>query len=279
MLSLLLGNHEMKSKIASEVLTTLASVINDVIEKNFTDEEQAKINNITKLRNELEKDETVTGLFSMSHMVRIISMPHDPWGLLLVKLARTFQPKTSLELGTCLGISCAYLAAGLNEGQLITMESFQPLVPLATSNFEALNINNISLLCGDVPDLLKQELPLLPSIDFVFDDHLHAEKYVMEYLNIIKPYLSDQAVYLFDDIHRNASMESAWEKIKKDEAVKITITLAKGICYWDFKHPVPRVGICIVDKDITEKIHCDINLDGCKSVKVENNRLIEQRDT
>lgn len=271
-------NQKIDAHKSTAVLNTLAGIINDVIEKKFTQEEQNKINNIIQLRSELAKDNTVTGLFSMSHMVRIISMPHDPWGLLLVKLASTFKPTTTLELGTCIGISCAYLAVGLDGRHLITLESFEPLVALANNTFNALDVKNINLVCGYVPELLIQELPLLPSIDFVFDDHMHAEKYVIEYLKIIKPFLSDQAVYLFDDIHRNPSMEAAWEKIKKDEQIKITITLAKGICYHDFNHPVPRIGICIIDKDISEKIHCDINLDACKSVKVEGNRLIEQKD-
>lgn len=260
----------------TEVLTTLADVINDVIQHNFSLEEQKKLDDITQLREELSKDNTKTGLFTMSHMARIISMPHDPWGLLLLKLASAFKPEVTLELGTCIGISCAYLAAGLDNRHLITLEDFEPLVPLARNTFDRLGLNSISLLQGNVPEILTQLLPTVPPINFVFDDHKHAEKYIMEYLHIIMPYLSDKAVYFFDDIMRNPSMEAGWEKIKQDKRIKITITLAKGICYHDFDHAVPRVGICIIDNSINEKIHCDINLAECKEVVIEGNRLIAQ---
>ncbi|MGE0009510.1 MAG: O-methyltransferase [Candidatus Babeliales bacterium] len=257
-----------------DTLQKIANVINSIKKQEFTANEQETMDKLTEWRTKLSKDETIIGNYSISHMARIISIPHKPWGQILLKLTNEFQSKMMLEIGTCIGMSAAYLAAGAPQGKMLTYENFAPIVPLAEDTLSYAGVSNVEILLGDVATLLKNTVSKVDPIDFVFDDHIHTERPVLEYFNIISPYLADQAVYLFDDIMRNPSMESAWNKIKNDPRVSIGVTLTQGICYHDFDHAVPRLGICIIDNKIKEKYYIDINLDRCNNVSVQNNQLI-----
>lgn len=269
-----------------EALQKIANVINAVKQQDFTHAEQKTFKKLSQWRNQLSKDNTIIGNYTVSHMARIISIPHDPWGQILLKLTSEFQSRMMLEIGMCIGMSAAYMAAGSPEGKILTYENFAPLVPLAQDIFNYINISNVeiflsnksndSLSAGSTDQSFADRIAVSQPFDFVFDDHIHKATPVLNYFNMITPHLANQAIYLFDDIMRNASMESAWKKIKHDPRVAITVTLTQGICYHDFDHPVPRLGICILDKNITEKIHCDINLATCKGVMVKDNCLIEQ---
>jgi len=160
------------------------------------------------------------------------------WARVLFTLIREFQPQTSIELGTCLGISSAYQASAMlinKKGKLITMEGSPELVKISQKNLDSLGISNVEIIEGRFQDNLLEVLEKNKPIDYVFIDGHHDEKATIEYYNTFLPYLSDEAVLVFDDISWSKGMTNAWNTIIKDRQIKIAI---------NFK----VIGICIINK-------------------------------
>jgi predicted O-methyltransferase YrrM len=166
------------------------------------------------------------------------------WCLLLFKLIRNFKPTNCLELGTCLGISASYQAAGLKlngSGHLITLEGASALASLATKHFDEFGLNTIaSVIVGRFNDTLGRVLNEQRHIDYAFIDGHHDEAATISYFNQIMQYVLKKAVLVFDDINWSEGMKTAWETIIRDERLKICVNLR-------------QIGICIIDDEITEK--------------------------
>ncbi len=161
------------------------------------------------------------------------------WAKVLFTLIREFQPQTSIELGTCLGISSAYQASAMlinKKGKLITMEGSPELIKISQKHLDSLGISNVEIIEGRFQDNLLEVLEKNKPIDYVFIDGHHDEKATIEYYNTFLPYLSDEAVLVFDDISWSKGMTNAWNAIIKDQQIKIAI---------NFK----VIGICIINKD------------------------------
>ncbi|MCK4797943.1 MAG: class I SAM-dependent methyltransferase [Spirochaetes bacterium] len=157
------------------------------------------------------------------------------WALLLFKLVREFKPSVCLELGTCLGISTAYQAAALelnNNGKIITLEGDESLAKIAMQNFERLELNKRTIsIIGRFQDNLDEVLNKYKPIDFAFIDGHHDEHATINYFNQIFPFLSKKAVLVFDDISWSKGMERAWDVIKMDKRIKISVDMFQiGIC-------------------------------------------------
>ena len=70
------------------------------------------------------------------------------WTGLLFHLVRNLKPENCLELGSCVGISAAYIAAALelNEaGKLLTIEGAEPLATIASNNLQKLQLPKVKV--------------------------------------------------------------------------------------------------------------------------------------
>ena len=156
------------------------------------------------------------------------------WSLLLLKLIRMIQPNLAIELGTCIGISAAYQSAAqrLNgKGRLITIEGSEAIAGLAKKNIESLHLDNIDILCGTFKEVLPQIFEKTSAVDYVFIDGHHDEEATIAYFEYLLPYLSPEAILVFDDISWSSGMRRAWEKIRKHSAVTFAVDLKMiGIC-------------------------------------------------
>lgn len=153
---------------------------------------------------------------------------------LLYAIVKKHQPLTTLELGTCCGFSSIYMSKALNnEGKIHTIEGSPQTAKIAQKNFKEANSFNIISHVGRFSDILPTLLKELKTIDFAFIDGHHDKDATLEYFEIIKPYLSKNALILFDDISWSKGMIEAWESIKKDTFIR---------SYKDFE----KVGLCFV---------------------------------
>ena len=74
------------------------------------------------------------------------------------------------------------------------------------------------------------------NVDFVFIDGHHDENATLSYFRQILPFLSDNAILAFDDIHWSCGMERAWNKIRKDRNLKMALDFFNvGICIFQNK--------------------------------------------
>lgn len=147
------------------------------------------------------------------------------FGQLLFRMANRYQPRTILELGTSLGISTSYLALGNQAANVITMEGSVAIAEKALENFDSLQINNIKLVQGNFDQTLPKVISALGTIDFAFADGNHRYKPTMDYFRQLLPAMAAESVLVFDDIHWSAEMEQAWEEIKADPRVMLSIDL------------------------------------------------------
>lgn len=158
------------------------------------------------------------------------------WAFLLFKLIRQFKPETGLELGTCIGISAAYGAAaqlvnGFDKKKLITLEGSESISNLAEQNRKELGLDYVSIVTGRFADTLPLVLKENQPIDYVFIDGHHEEEATWKYYTMILPYLSSNALLVFDDISWSPGMERVWEKIKSDKNIILAVDLKMiGIC-------------------------------------------------
>jgi len=145
---------------------------------------------------------------------------------MLFRLINHFKPKTMIEMGTSLGISTMYQAAASMNGQLVTLEGSPEIARQAQSIFKLYQDPlKIDLKVGQFEKTLPIALKQLGKLDYVFIDGNHRKAPTLAYFEQCLKYAHEDSVFVFDDIHWSPDMESAWEKIKADNRVTLSIDL------------------------------------------------------
>jgi predicted O-methyltransferase YrrM len=147
------------------------------------------------------------------------------YGRLLFRLAKNFGPVSILELGTSLGISSSYLALGNPEGTVTTIEGCEETAAFAKKNFEAIHLANVRIINSRFEDVLSYLLPEIGVLGMVFFDGNHRKEATLSYFHQCLPFIRDDSVFIFDDIHWSEEMEEAWRQIREHESVKVTVDL------------------------------------------------------
>lgn len=208
---------------------------------------QTSWNEIEAMRTELRRDERTLKVMDMgagsaftdsesrtvASVARNAAKPKK-YGQLLSRMIERFQPQTVLELGTSLGISTAYMATAAAAKKVYTVEGARAIADVAKENFKRLGLTNVTLLCGDFDEILPSFLEENPSPDFVFIDGNHRREPTLSYFKQLMEHRSEHAIYVFDDIHWSKEMEEAWECIKNDRNVLLSVDLFFfGIVFFD----------------------------------------------
>ena len=75
--------------------------------------------------------------------------------------------------------------------------------------------------------------PANGTVDFAFLDGNHRYEATAAYFRQLLPFTHEHSVLVFDDIHWSSEMRSAWEVIRQDPAVTISIDLYQfGIVFF-----------------------------------------------
>jgi len=137
---------------------------------------------------------------------------------LIYAIVKKHQPATVLELGTCCGFS--------------SIEGSPQTAQIAQRNFKEIGAQNIKSYVGRFSDKLPNILPKITPIEFAFIDGHHDRDATLEYFENIKPYLTKDALVLFDDISWSNGMIEAWDIIKKDNSIHTYEDYVKvGLCF------------------------------------------------
>ncbi|MEL1247444.1 O-methyltransferase [Flavobacterium helocola] len=158
---------------------------------------------------------------------------------LLFRIVRYFQPKSILEIGTSLGLATSALSLGNSNAKIITLEGCpntqkQAQVQLQSRSFETnSNFQNIEFINTEFSSYFKT-LNLSPvTHHIIYFDGNHSKKATLDYFEALLPTISNDSVWIFDDIHWSADMEEAWEIIKNHPKVSVTIdTFQWGIVFF-----------------------------------------------
>ncbi|HUH74195.1 MAG TPA: class I SAM-dependent methyltransferase [Chitinophagales bacterium] len=153
------------------------------------------------------------------------SLKRKKYAQLIYKLVHHFQPKTTLELGTSLGITSSYIGQGHPNGQVVTIEGCPNIAAVAQETFATTQTSNIESHIGNFDAVLNKVFADYPVLDFVFIDGNHAYAPTIKYFEECLKYSNSYTVFLFDDIHWSSDMEKAWSEIKNHPKVTITIDI------------------------------------------------------
>ncbi len=144
---------------------------------------------------------------------------------LIFRLVNYFQPSHILELGTSLGITTCYMAKANSKSQITTIEGCGEIAAIATHNFELMEINNIKQLTGNFDTVLPLVITETERLDFVFFDGNHRKEATLNYFNQCLKIADANSIFVFDDVYWSAEMKEAWDEIKNNKQVTVTIDL------------------------------------------------------
>ncbi|WP_199135982.1 O-methyltransferase [Pedobacter sp. ASV12] len=144
---------------------------------------------------------------------------------LIYRLAANQQAQSLIELGTCLGVTTAYLSKAKPNAQVLTIEGCPQTALIAEQNFNELGLDNVELQVGNFNDLLPEAIAKADRLDFVYIDGNHTEEATLNYFNWCLPKLHENSLLIFDDIYWSQGMKNAWATIQNHPDVTVTVDL------------------------------------------------------
>jgi predicted O-methyltransferase YrrM len=144
---------------------------------------------------------------------------------LIYRLAANHKANDLIELGTCLGITTAYLSKAAPEANILTIEGCPETAKVAYQNFNELGLDNVELQVGNFNDLLPKAIEERQQLDFVYIDGNHTKEATLNYFEWCLPKVTENTVLIFDDIYWSEGMKQAWEEIKNHPKVTVTVDL------------------------------------------------------
>ncbi|MFY8181623.1 MAG: O-methyltransferase [Flavobacterium sp.] len=152
---------------------------------------------------------------------------------LLFRIVNYFQPNTILEIGTSLGLATSALSLGSKNAKVITLEGCPNTMTIAKNQCELQNLNNIEFINTKFEDYLSNCQLNTEHCQLIYFDGNHSKKATLDYFELLVPTITNDSVWIFDDIHWSKDMEEAWEIIKNHPKVKVTIdTFQWGIVFF-----------------------------------------------
>ncbi len=142
---------------------------------------------------------------------------------LLFRITNYFQPEPILEIGTSLGLATSALALGNPKAKITTVEGCPETAKVAQQQFEKFDIKNINSSVSEFEKYLKNNNLQPTTYNLIYFDGNHQKEATLKYFELLLPTITNESVWIFDDIHWSADMEEAWEIIKNHPKVTVTI--------------------------------------------------------
>lgn len=186
---------------------------------------------IERVRGELASEETaarhrmdVERLEALAHRASTSAR----WGGVLRDIVVALRPARVLEMGTAVGISAAYLAAGLDEvggGEIVSVDRDGRALGLAAENLDRLGLApRARLLEGAFDDVLGSVVDGDGApFDMVFKDGDHTAGATLAWVRTLERHLAPGAVVVLDDIRRSAEMTGAWRALQSASSVAFSL--------------------------------------------------------
>jgi predicted O-methyltransferase YrrM len=163
---------------------------------------------------------------------------------LLFRVTHYFQPKNILEIGTSLGLATSALALGSRslgtKAKVITLEGCPQTANVAKIQLDSFDCKNVNPVVTEFENYLEDlQLRLkteTENFDLIYFDGNHSKKATLAYFDLLLPTITNDSVWIFDDIHWSLEMEEAWEIIKNHPKVTVTIdTFQWGFVFFRYE--------------------------------------------
>jgi predicted O-methyltransferase YrrM len=161
---------------------------------------------------------------------------------LLFRITSYFQPENILEIGTSLGLATVSLSLGARsvgkKTKIITLEGCSETAKQAQLQFQKFNCNNVESVIAEFSKYLQNEKPQPTIQNLIYFDGNHSEKATLEYFDLLLPTITNETIWIFDDIHWSPEMEETWKIIKHHPKVTVTIdTFQWGLVFFRREQP------------------------------------------
>ena len=153
------------------------------------------------------------------------SLSKADFSRLLFRMVLAYKPRNILELGTSLGINASYLAKADSRITVTTLEGCPEISRIAQDNFHQLKLPNIHIITDNIDESLPLIVDKTDYLDFVYFDANHSLEATFRYFEQCLKKTSETSIFIFDDIHLSREMHTAWNLIKENPAVSISIDL------------------------------------------------------
>ncbi len=150
---------------------------------------------------------------------------------LLFRITNYFKPKIVLELGTSLGLGTASMVFVNDSTKIITVEGCKNTASIAEATFNKYHLKNIQLQNSTFEGFFNKNKS--DSYDLVYIDGNHNKKNTLQYFDYLLDLINDESILIFDDIYWSKEMTEAWNQIKENPKVTVSIdTFYWGIVFF-----------------------------------------------
>ena len=161
---------------------------------------------------------------------------------LLFRITNYFQPDSILEIGTSLGLATAALSLGTRsvgiKAKITTLEGCPETARQAQLQFVNFNLDNVNPIVTEFSSFLVDIQLQNLNFKLIYFDGNHSKRATLEYFELLLPTITNETVWIFDDIHWSPEMEEAWKIIKKHPKVTVTIdTFQWGLVFFRREQP------------------------------------------
>lgn len=155
---------------------------------------------------------------------------------LLFRITHYFQPESILEIGTSLGLATSALSLGNPTAKITTLEGCPETTKIAQNQFRQFGLSNVNSVATEFKNYLTNNQMSIVNYQLIYFDGNHSKKATLDYFELLIPTITNQTVWIFDDIHWSSDMEEAWEMIKKHPKVTVTIdTFQWGLVFFRYE--------------------------------------------
>lgn len=155
---------------------------------------------------------------------------------LLFRIVTYFQPENILEIGTSLGLATSAMSLGNPKSKIVTLEGCPETSGIAKIQFQKFNFNNVETVVTEFKDYFSKTATENNKWELIYFDGNHSKKATLDYFELLLPTITNDTIWIFDDIHWSPDMEEAWEIIKKHPKVKVTMdTYQWGLVFFRYE--------------------------------------------
>ncbi len=144
---------------------------------------------------------------------------------LLYRLTNYFKPASMLELGTSMGFSAIYQAAGNPSSILTTVEGCPGTYGEAVKNIERSGISNIRPVNASFDEYIPAYIQEHGYPAWTYIDGNHNYESTIRYFNLLRDRNNTDQVMIFDDINWSDGMKAAWQEICDHRDSTMTVNL------------------------------------------------------
>lgn len=143
---------------------------------------------------------------------------------LLIKLIEYLKCNTILEIGTSVGLATATMRIANKTANIKTLEGCNQTAQIAQDLFLKFNLQPIDMVIAE----FKQSLPKIlenQHYDLIYFDGNHSKNDTLSYFNLCLESAHNNSIFIFDDIYWSKEMFEAWNEIKSNSKVTVSINM------------------------------------------------------